>query len=108
MRERLYTVFCIDLGGDVPFHIIERNKTVAELKELLKEKNCVPFADIESTSLDLYHVDIADNDQLVTKMKAHPLDSRLQATKLLTSIFSATPKANTVHFIVNHPSKLHG
>jgi Crinkler effector protein N-terminal domain len=48
------------LDQDVPFHIVtERNKTVAELKELIKEKNCIPFADIESTSLDVYHVDIA-------------------------------------------------
>jgi hypothetical protein len=108
-QSDVYTVFCIVVGEDVPFCVeIERSRAVDWLKELIKKERSNIFADIDSNFLDLYHVDIADDDELVTKVKAHPLDdSKLPATKSLIDVFPATPKADTVHFIVN-PSKLHG
>jgi Crinkler effector protein N-terminal domain len=104
-----FTILCIVVGEDVPFYIdIEKSKTVDWLKVLIKEKKSSVFADIDPNCLDLYHVDIADNDELVAKVTGYPLDdSKLPATTALTNVFPATPKADTVYFIVN-PSKLHG
>jgi hypothetical protein len=108
-QSNIYTVFCVVVGDYIPFPIeIEKSKTVGWLKGLIKQEMSKLFADIDSNSLNLYHVDIADDRQLVAKVKAYPLDdSNLRPTRLLTSIFPAPPKPDTVHFIVN-PSKLHG
>lgn len=108
-QSDIYTIICIVAGEDVPFCVeIEKSKTVGWLKALIKEKRTNVFADIDVNFLDLYHVDIPNDEELVVRLKAHPLDdSKLRATKPLTDVFPATPKADTVHFIVN-PSKLHG
>jgi len=51
-------------------------------------------------------VDIADDDELMVKVKAHLLDdSSLRATMSLSKIFPSGPKEDTVHFIIK-PSKL--
>jgi hypothetical protein len=108
-QSDIYTILCIVVNEDVPFYIeIEKGKTIDWLKVLIKKKKSTVLAGIDPDFLDLYHVDIPDDEKLVAKVKAHPLDdSKLPATTVLTNFLPATPKADTVYFIVN-PSKFHG
>jgi len=103
-QSDIYTVICIIFGEKNPFEIkIEKNETVGLLKKLIKEENA-NLAGIDTKFLDLYHVDIAEDDSLVTNVKAHPLDSKLPVTASLIEIFPDTPEKHKVHFIVK-PSK---
>lgn len=57
----------------VPFVVeIEKNKTVGELKDLVKGECSNTFADIDSNFLDLYHMYITDGDEedLIATVKA--------------------------------------
>jgi len=51
-------------------------------------------------------VDFAEDGNLTANVKAHRLDSRLQATMPLTDIYPGTPEMRKVHFIVK-PGELH-
>jgi len=105
-QSDIYTVFCILLGQKVPFSVkVEKEKTVGHLKYLIKTQRNA-FAGIEAGFLDLYHVDFAEDSDLVAKVEAHPLDSELPVTSRLIDIFPATPKGGTIHFIVK-PSKFY-
>ena len=69
----IYTVGCLVIGEDVPFTVeIAKSELVGVLKQLIKEKDPDTFAGIEVNFLDLYHVEITDDDELVANVKAHP------------------------------------
>jgi hypothetical protein len=107
VRHLYHHLHCHDEG--VAFSVrIEKSQTVGQLKDLIKEESNNHFADTDSNSLYLYRVSIpgANEEDLMASVKAQFLDSPLLATKSLIKVFPDTPKADTVHFIVN-PSKLH-
>jgi len=76
-QSEIYTVFCIvvDIGRAFPVDI-EKNETIGWLKGLITERDPKTFADVQSYLLDLYHVDIADDKDMMANVKAYPLDSQ--------------------------------
>jgi len=100
-QSEIYTVFCIvvDIGRAFPVDI-EKDKTIGQSKELIIEKDPKTFADVQSYLFDLYHVDIADDKDMMANAKAYPLDSPLPATRRLDRTFPNTPERHKVHFIV--------
>jgi len=106
-QSRIYTVVCIAVDEDPPFSVdIEKNETVDQLKKLIKLKRSDLFANIDPNTLSLYHVDLAEDDNLVTKVN-EKLEGRLTplstASGLVDIFGSSTPKGETIHIIVQPP-----
>ena len=102
-QSDIYTVFCISVDEGRAFPIkIEKNETIGWLREVIKEKEPKIFANADSEYLDLYHVDIAEDINLMADVKAYPLDSKspVQTTASLIEIFPDTPERHKIHFIV--------
>ena len=78
------------LGEAEPFSVeTEKRKTFGHLKTLIKQKNLIVFADISANVLDLYHVDIPDDKDLIINIKAHPLGFKLRITRKLVKMREA-------------------
>jgi len=62
----IYRVFCIVVDEKIPFEVqVKKDETVSRLKDLIKEKGSNTFANIDPTLLSLYHVNLADDENLV-------------------------------------------
>ncbi len=59
-------IYCIINGEDVPFSVkIESDETVDTLKKVIRGKRMHRLASFEASELNLYHIDIPDDDDLV-------------------------------------------
>jgi uncharacterized protein YfeS len=55
----LLTLFCLVDGESSPFSVdVERTKTVDKLKEAIKDKKAIAFADVDAEMLTLWRVSI--------------------------------------------------
>ncbi|KIK97273.1 hypothetical protein PAXRUDRAFT_238843, partial [Paxillus rubicundulus Ve08.2h10] len=67
-------VYGDDVGRIFPAEIA-RNKTVGDLKEVIKNKNPVDFRDLDARALDLYSIILLGDDQgLEAELKKLTLD----------------------------------
>jgi len=107
-HSEIYTVFCIAADEDVPFSVeIDKNKTVDQLKQLIKKARNDLFANIASNFLDLYQVDIPDDDyldEMVNKKLQGGLNP-LKPSKKLVAIYPAGLQEDTVHMLVQLRSR---
>ena len=102
-HSEIYTVFCIAADEDVPFSVeIDKNKTVDQLKKLIKEERGDLFANIASNFLDLYQVDIPDDDHLDEMVNKKPQGGLkpLRPSEEMANVFSEGLKKGTVHILV--------
>jgi len=105
-ESEIYTVFCLVAGEDVSFPVeIDKNKTVDQLKKLIKEERGDLFANIASNFLDLYHVDLPDDDDLDQNVnkELERKPKALKPTEKLAKIFKDGPIEEKVHIIVQPP-----
>jgi hypothetical protein len=102
-----YLIIGLVVGQEEPFSIsIAKSETVRDVKDLVKKIKHDTFVGTETRFLDLYHVEIPEDDELMANVRAHPLDSPLLATAPLIDIFPCAPKENMIHLLVK-PSELH-
>ena len=107
-HSEIYTVFCIAADEDVPFSVeIDKNKTVDQLKQLIKKARNDLFANIASNFLDLYQVDIPDDDHLdeMVNKKLQGGLNPLKPSKKLVAIYPAGLQEDTVHMLVQLRSR---
>jgi Crinkler effector protein N-terminal domain len=108
LQTEIYTIFCVTVGENNVFPIeIKSSKTVGTLKKMIKEEKKNRFANIDADSLELYHVEIPDDEHLAKavnqRFNTEPVLKALRATEELSSLFPETPAKKTVHILVQTP-----
>jgi len=82
------------VGEKVPFKVqIKKDETVGRLKKLIKYGRNDIFANTGPNFLDLYHVDLAEDDNLAANVNKElkRQQNPLQVTKKLTDVFGGAP-----------------
>ncbi|KAF9375032.1 hypothetical protein CPC16_000939 [Podila verticillata] len=99
--DNLLTLFCLVDGEWNPFSVeVDRTKTVDTLKDAIKDKNAITFADVDAKMLTLWSVSIAvsdDDDDDEDDRK------KLKATRELRGVFVDEAAKNMIHIIVQRP-----
>jgi hypothetical protein len=98
-----YKVFCIISGGNALFSVeIAKNKSVAELKNKIKGKKNSLLANIDADELNLYQVDVRDDDNLEKsvqqKMAGNPRP--LRSTTKMVDLYSETLQEYFIQMVV--------
>jgi len=103
-----YTIFCVVVDKNSTFVVdISPHKTVAHLKKEIKSENHA-FDNIDAHDLDLYLIDLADDDSLLTKaeelLASQPPPQPLKRpTEELSAVFPEPPVKGKVHILVQPP-----
>jgi hypothetical protein len=104
-----WTISCLVVGEEIPFPInIQPDAFVAELKEVINAaKKLVPNG--MDHYLDLYLVNIPNDDKLVENVKqiltAEPPLASLRVTYRLSHYYSTAPPQRTIHILVQPPQR---
>jgi hypothetical protein len=99
-----YKIFCFLLGEKQPSQIeIAKHKTVADLKQAIKNKRSNTLTDIDADALTLYQIDVDDDENLENSVLS---GSRtfLRPTMELVKVYSDPPLGGKVHIFVELPS----
>ncbi|KAK5801605.1 hypothetical protein F5H01DRAFT_283857 [Linnemannia elongata] len=102
-------LFCL-VDGQSTFNAfpveIESNKTIGDLKDLIKGQKTPRFDDVAANELTLWHVSIADDDDddgLPVLLDSMPEKKKLKVTHELSDIFNEKPAKRMIHIIVQRP-----
>ena len=98
-------LMCWVYGDKNPFSVnISREKIVDQLKEAIIAKSPNRFRGIDAYSLDLWHVEIPDDEGELQKLS---LDESkvLRPTLELGDCFQGDPPKRRIHIIVKVPGK---
>lgn len=114
--NNLLTLFCLVDGEWNPFSVeVDRTKTVDTLKDAIKDKNAIAFADVDAKMLTLWSVSIPvsdddddDDDEVPIYTNNIPKDDRkkLKATRELRGVFGVEAAKNMIHIIVQRPRQV--
>ncbi|KAF9318898.1 hypothetical protein BG006_003119 [Podila minutissima] len=114
--NNLLTLFCLVDGEWNPFSVeVDRTKTVDTLKDAIKDKNAIAFADVDAKMLTLWSVSIPvsdddddDDDEVPIYINNIPKDDRkkLKATRELRGVFGDEAAKNMIHIIVQRPRQV--
>jgi hypothetical protein len=103
-----YTIFCFFVDETCCFPVdISPHDTVGELKDAIKLKNPA-FDDLDAHDLDLYLINLADDNSLIEKVKQllarqPPLQPLKRPTQKLSALFEEPPVDGKVHILVQPP-----
>ncbi|OAQ27464.1 hypothetical protein K457DRAFT_636312 [Linnemannia elongata AG-77] len=103
-------LFCL-VDGQSTFNAfpveIESNKTIGDLKDLIKGQKTPRFDGVAANELTLWHVSIAadddDDDGLPVLLDSVPEKKKLRVTHELSDIFNEKPAKRMIHIIVQRP-----
>jgi hypothetical protein len=105
-QSEIYTVFCIAVGENVAFPVeIDKDKTVGQLKKLIKEEKPTAFAGIDANLLDLYRLGFPSRNlsQSMNSLQLEQLQRLEDVTEPLEDVFQGAPKTRTIHILVQPP-----
>ncbi|KAI7817526.1 hypothetical protein BC939DRAFT_465621 [Gamsiella multidivaricata] len=104
------TIFCLTDGEPTSnafsVKIPSKKETVDRLKELIKAKKTVAFADVDTDKLTLWRVSVPvvatniDNAVFLNEINSK---TKLIPTDDVSKVFPKTPAKNTIHIIVQRP-----
>ncbi|KAF9403901.1 hypothetical protein BGZ94_004467, partial [Podila epigama] len=81
-------------------------KTIGDLKDAIKDKNAIAFADVDAKDLTLWRVSIpvlAKKDRKEISLADVPSKEELDETDDVSDVFKETPPKKTIHIIVQRP-----
>jgi hypothetical protein len=98
------TLFVFVIGLERPFSVdIEQSKTVDHLKKAILKENPHDLKDIDARHLDLYKVDIPDDNDL-EQMAPRAAREKLEVpSRKLSKIFTTAPAEEVVSILVEIP-----
>ncbi|KAF9280639.1 hypothetical protein BGZ74_002557, partial [Mortierella antarctica] len=111
MTDSLLTLFCLVDGDKTSFEIdIDPTKTVARLKDLIKEKKSNDLSDVDADQLTLWKVSIPvapKNERKEISLADVPSKEELDETDDVSDVFKESPPKKTIHVIVQRPLQVH-
>ena len=107
MTDNLLTLFCLVDGDKTSFEIdIDPTKTVARLKDLIKEKKSNDLSDVDADQLTLWKVSIPvapKSERKKISLADVPSKEELDETDDISDVFKEKPPKKTIHVIVQRP-----
>ncbi|KAG0222311.1 hypothetical protein BGW41_006069, partial [Actinomortierella wolfii] len=109
MTTNSLTLFCLVDGEKTAFPVtIDTDKTIGELKKVIKDENSDTFSGVDARELSLWRVSIP----VLPKKDRKPTwltdvvkkeDAELDETDDIADVFSEAPPKKTIHIIVQRP-----
>ena len=103
-----YRIFCVVVDESRSFSVkISPHKTVGHLKDAIKAKKSHAFGNFDADELDLYLINLADDDSLLEnvegRLAGQPPLKLLKPTRVLSTVFLGPPVKDLVHILVQPP-----
>ncbi|KAG0336079.1 hypothetical protein BG004_008207 [Podila humilis] len=108
MPTNALTLFCLVDGEIISFPVaIESDKTIGELKDLIKVKKPVDFEHVDANNLTLWKVSIPvapKNERKEIWLADVPSKEELDETDDIADVFTEAPPKKRIHIIVQRPA----
>ncbi|KAG0315368.1 hypothetical protein BG000_005218, partial [Podila horticola] len=109
MTDNHLSLFCL-VDGEPTFNAfpvqIESNKTIGDLKKIIRAEKTIAFSDIDADQLTLWRVSVVitdDDEELPILLKSLNEKKKLGPATRISKVFAEELPEETIHIIVQRP-----